>query len=182
MISRRTYAWSVLALAVLLFFGLNIFVDNFFTDARLDLTQGGQYTISSGTRAIIAKLPEPVTLRFYFSRKNSADYPATAAYAKRGARHLLSEYVAASAMARSSWKMSIPSPSRRKKTKPMPAAFARPRLRAARRRSISGWKATTAWMTRKPFPISPSSASPIWNMTSPRCSMSFPIRKNPSWR
>jgi ABC-type uncharacterized transport system involved in gliding motility auxiliary subunit len=55
------------------------------------LTQSGQYTISAGTRAIIAKLPEPVTLRFYFSKKNSADYPATAAYAKR-VRDLLSEY------------------------------------------------------------------------------------------
>src|SRR5580700_12349947 len=95
MISRRTYIWSVLALGVILFFGINIFVDNFFTDAKLDLTQGGQYTISAGTRAIIAKLPEPVTLRFYFSRKNSADYPATAAYAKR-VRDLLSEYASLS--------------------------------------------------------------------------------------
>jgi ABC-type uncharacterized transport system involved in gliding motility auxiliary subunit len=95
MISRRTYVWSVLALSVVLFFGINIFVDNFFTDAKLDLTQGGQYTISAGTRAIIAKLPEPVTLRFYFSRKNSADYPATAAYAKR-VRDLLSEYASLS--------------------------------------------------------------------------------------
>ena len=95
MISRRTYIWSVLAFGVVLFFGINIFVDNFFTDAKLDLTHGGQYTISAGTRAIIAKLPEPVTLRFYFSRKNSADYPATAAYAKR-VRDLLSEYASLS--------------------------------------------------------------------------------------
>jgi ABC-type uncharacterized transport system involved in gliding motility auxiliary subunit len=91
MITRRTYVWSALALAALLFFGLNIFVDNFFTDTRLDLTQTGQYTISAGTRAIIAKLPEPVTLRFYFSKKNSAEFPATAAYAKR-VRDLLGEY------------------------------------------------------------------------------------------
>ncbi len=91
MISRPTYVWSALALAALLFFGLNIFVDNFFTDTRLDLTQTGQYTVSAGTRAIIAKLPEPVTLRFYFSKKNSAEFPATAAYAKR-VRDLLGEY------------------------------------------------------------------------------------------
>lgn len=91
MMTRRTYVWSVLALAVILFFGVNIFVDNFFTDSKIDLTQTGQYTISDGTRAIIAKLPEPVTLRFYFSKKNSAEYPATAAYAKR-VRDLLGEY------------------------------------------------------------------------------------------
>src|SRR5580692_4130004 len=95
MISRRTYFWSALALATLLFFGLNIFVDNFFTDSRLDLTQTGQYTLADGTRAIIAKLPEPVTLRFYFSRKNSANFPTTAAYAKR-VRDLLSEYASLS--------------------------------------------------------------------------------------
>jgi ABC-type uncharacterized transport system involved in gliding motility auxiliary subunit len=89
--SRRSYAWVSLGLAVLLFFGLNIFVDNFFTDAKIDLTQGGQYTLSAGTRAIIAKLPEPVTLRFYFSKGNSAQIPATASYAKR-VRDLLGEY------------------------------------------------------------------------------------------
>ena len=91
MITRRTYVWSALALTVVLFFGLNIFVNNFFTDSKLDLTQTGQYTLSDGTRAIIAKLPEPVTLRFYFSKKNSANFPATAAYAKR-VRDLLGEY------------------------------------------------------------------------------------------
>ncbi|HWY63057.1 MAG TPA: Gldg family protein [Rhizomicrobium sp.] len=95
MISRRTYVSSALALAVLLFFGLNIFVDNFFTDAKLDLTQTGQYTLAAGTRAIIAKLPEPVTLRFFFPKKNSANFPATAAYAKR-VRDLLGEYASLS--------------------------------------------------------------------------------------
>ena len=39
MISRRTYAFSALALAAILFVGVNIFADNFFTNARLDLTQ-----------------------------------------------------------------------------------------------------------------------------------------------
>ena len=66
--------------------GINIFADNFFTDTRLDLTQTGQYTLSAGTRAIIAKLPEPVTLRFYFSKKNSADYPRHRRLCQAGAR------------------------------------------------------------------------------------------------
>ena len=93
--SSRNYFWTALVLAVLAFLGLNVFVNNFFIDARLDLTQSRQYTLSQGTRAIIAKLPEPVTLRFYFSRKNSADYPATAAYARR-VRDLLGHYAAIS--------------------------------------------------------------------------------------
>jgi ABC-type uncharacterized transport system involved in gliding motility auxiliary subunit len=91
MMSQRRFAWVALALAALLFVGINVFAGNFFTDTRLDLTRAGTYTLSDGTRAIIAKLPEPVSLRFYFSKKNSANYPATAAYAKR-VRDLLSEY------------------------------------------------------------------------------------------
>jgi ABC-type uncharacterized transport system involved in gliding motility auxiliary subunit len=94
-LTNRAYFWTALGLAVLAFLGLNIFANNFFIDARLDLTQSRLYTLSPGTRAIIAKLPEPVTLRFYFSRKNSADYPATAAYARR-VRDLLGHYAAIS--------------------------------------------------------------------------------------
>ena len=78
--SQRKFAWTALALAAILFVGINIFVDNFFTDTRLDLTQAGTYTLSDGTRAIIAKLPEPVTLRLYFARKNSADCKRLASY------------------------------------------------------------------------------------------------------
>ena len=95
MMSHRTYVWSALALAAILFCGVNVFANNVFTDTRLDLTHAGTYTLSDGTRAIIAKLPEPVTLRFYFSKKNSASYPVTAAYAKR-VRDLLGEYAALS--------------------------------------------------------------------------------------
>ena len=56
MISRRTYAFSALALAAILFVGTNIFADAFFTNARLDLTQNGQFTLNKGTRNILAKL------------------------------------------------------------------------------------------------------------------------------
>ena len=93
MISRRTYAFSALALAAILFVGTNIFANNFFTHARLDLTRNGQFTLSPGTRNILAKLQEPVTLKFYYSRTAGARYAATAAYAKR-VRDLLGEYVA----------------------------------------------------------------------------------------
>jgi ABC-type uncharacterized transport system involved in gliding motility auxiliary subunit len=91
----RPYLWSAMALSALLFLFLNLFANNFFLDTRLDLTKSRQYTLSDGTRAIIAKLGEPVTLRFYFSRKNATDYPATTAYAKR-VRDLLGHYAALS--------------------------------------------------------------------------------------
>ncbi|MEP6831619.1 MAG: Gldg family protein [Rhizomicrobium sp.] len=93
MITRRTYAFCALALAALLFVGANIFANNFFTNARLDLTQTGQFTLNKGTRNILTKLQEPVTLKFYYSRTAGARYATTAAYAKR-VRDLLGEYVA----------------------------------------------------------------------------------------
>ena len=93
MIPRRTYAFSALALAAILFVSVNIFADNFFTNARLDLTQNRQFTLNKGTRNILAKLQEPVTLKFYYSRTAGARYASTAAYAKR-VRDLLGEYVA----------------------------------------------------------------------------------------
>ncbi len=94
-LSRRLYAISALALAAVLFVALNIATDTFITTARLDLTQTGQFTIADGTRNIIAKIPEPITLKFYYSKKVAADYAQTAAYAKR-VRDLLGEYAALS--------------------------------------------------------------------------------------
>ncbi len=94
-LSRRLYAISALTLAAVLFVALNIATDTFITTARLDLTQTGQFTIADGTRNIIAKIPEPITLKFYYSKKVAADYAQTAAYAKR-VRDLLGEYAALS--------------------------------------------------------------------------------------
>src|SRR6201996_1571828 len=93
MISRRTYVFSALVLTVILFVGINIFSDNFFTNARLDLTQNNQFTLSRGTRNILGKLQEPITLKFYYSRTAGARYASTASYAKR-VRDLLGEYAA----------------------------------------------------------------------------------------
>jgi gliding motility-associatede transport system auxiliary component len=92
---RRLYAISVLILAAILFVALNIAADAWLTTARLDLTATGQFTLAEGTRNIIAKIPEPVTLKFYYSKKVAADYAQTAAYAKR-VRDLLGEYAALS--------------------------------------------------------------------------------------
>jgi ABC-type uncharacterized transport system involved in gliding motility auxiliary subunit len=94
-LSRRTYAIAAIVLAAIFFVALNIAVDTFFTDARLDLTETGQYSLAQGTRNIIGKLQEPVTLRFFFSKKVAADYAQTQAYANR-VRDMLREYAALS--------------------------------------------------------------------------------------
>ena len=95
MISRRTYVFTALVLAAILFVAINIFADAAITNARLDLTQNGQFTLSPGTRNILAKLEEPVTLKFYYSRDVGARYAGIAAYSKR-VRDLLEEYAALS--------------------------------------------------------------------------------------
>ena len=60
---------------------------------RVDLTQEKAYTLSAGTRAILAKLDTPVKIRFYFSQSAAAS-PQTAGiktYAKQ-VEDLLTEY------------------------------------------------------------------------------------------
>lgn len=94
-ISRRLYAIAALALATVIFVAINIAADTAITTAKLDLTQNGQFTLAEGTRNIIAKIPEPITLKFYYSKKVAADYAQTAAYAKR-VHDLLEEYASLS--------------------------------------------------------------------------------------
>lgn len=92
---RRLYALLAIALAVVIFFAVNIAADSALTNAKLDLTENGQFTLAQGTRNIVAGLKEPVTLRFYFSKQAAAEYAQTTAYAQR-VRDLLQEYAAIS--------------------------------------------------------------------------------------
>ncbi|MBV9905305.1 MAG: Gldg family protein [Alphaproteobacteria bacterium] len=92
-LSRRLYAILALVFAAIIFVSINIVADNWITTAKLDLTENGQFTLAEGTRNILNKIPEPITLRFYYSKKVAADYAQTAAYAKR-VHDLLQEYAA----------------------------------------------------------------------------------------
>jgi ABC-type uncharacterized transport system involved in gliding motility auxiliary subunit len=85
-------AGGVLALGVILI------AVNFLTGAfnkRVDLTDGKVYTLSDGTRAILAKLEAPVRVRFYYSRGSEAMPVGLKTFAKR-VEDLLEEYRAAS--------------------------------------------------------------------------------------
>jgi ABC-type uncharacterized transport system involved in gliding motility auxiliary subunit len=92
-LSRRNFALLAIGLGVVLFFAVNIISNMWLGAARLDLTQGGLYTVSDGTQATLDNLEEPVTLRFFFSRQAVTGYPTINAYASR-VRDLLQEYVA----------------------------------------------------------------------------------------
>ncbi|MBU6299475.1 MAG: Gldg family protein [Alphaproteobacteria bacterium] len=94
-LSRRIYAISAIVLAAVIFVGANIAIDATFTTNRVDLTDNGLFTLSRGTRNIIASLKEPITLKFFYSKKVAAEYAQTRAYADR-VRDLLQEYAALS--------------------------------------------------------------------------------------
>jgi len=61
---------------------------------RADLTQGDVYTLSPGTRAVLAKLEAPVKLRLYYSQGSEAVPVGLKTFAKR-VEDLLNEYKAA---------------------------------------------------------------------------------------
>lgn len=94
-VSRRLYAIAAIVLAAIIFVAINIAANTGLTNAKLDLTENGQFTLADGTKHIIANLQEPVTLRFFYSKKVAADYAQIDAYAKR-VRDLLEEYAARS--------------------------------------------------------------------------------------
>jgi ABC-type uncharacterized transport system involved in gliding motility auxiliary subunit len=83
--------FSLLAL-LLGFIGGAFLLNQLGSGARLDLTEQKLYTLSEGTRNILAQLDQPVELELYFSQKASADLVKVRAYQQR-VRELLDEYV-----------------------------------------------------------------------------------------
>ncbi len=84
-----------LALLALIFVSLNLFSNLTLRNARLDLTENGLFTLSDGTRNIVAGLQEPVRLKFYYSRSIAANQPGLRVEAQR-VRDMLEEITMAS--------------------------------------------------------------------------------------
>jgi ABC-type uncharacterized transport system involved in gliding motility auxiliary subunit len=89
--SLAAIAALALVLAAILFLSVNALSGRFLRGAQADLTENGLYTISDGTRAILTKIDEPVTLRFYYSDRLGQIAPAYGVYAQR-VRELLRRY------------------------------------------------------------------------------------------
>jgi ABC-type uncharacterized transport system involved in gliding motility auxiliary subunit len=94
-LTRRLYALGAISLVAVIFVALNIAADATFTTTRLDLTQNRLYTLSPGTVHTLDQLVEPITLKFYYSKKVAAQYAQINSYAGR-VRDLLGEYAAQS--------------------------------------------------------------------------------------
>jgi ABC-type uncharacterized transport system involved in gliding motility auxiliary subunit len=89
--NKQRISLAGLAVALVLFFAVNMASSALLRGARLDLTENGLYTLSEGTENILATMDEEVTLRFYFSRSLATDYPDLKRYAQRVVE-LLEEY------------------------------------------------------------------------------------------
>ena len=66
-LDRGRLTWIGIGLLIILFFSLNLLARNTFTSTRLDLTSEGVYTLSEGTKEMLASIEEPIDLRFYYS-------------------------------------------------------------------------------------------------------------------
>ena len=88
---RSSRALIGLCLAVILFFAVNIFSNTAFKSMQLDLTDDKLFTLSEGTKRVLASLDEPVDIRLYFSRALGERSPDNARYHTR-VRELLLQY------------------------------------------------------------------------------------------
>ncbi|HEX7775490.1 MAG TPA: GldG family protein, partial [Parvibaculum sp.] len=79
-----------LALLAVLFLSVNLFSNIVFRSAQIDLTQNRLFTLSKGTENVLAKIDEPITLKFFYSESLATDFPQVRTYANR-VRDLLEE-------------------------------------------------------------------------------------------
>ena len=82
-----------LALAVVLFVSVNSLAGRLFGGAHIDLTDQQLYSLSDGTKSVLAKIDEPITLKLYYSKHLGEVSPGYAVFAGR-VQDLLQEYAA----------------------------------------------------------------------------------------
>ncbi len=80
-----------LFLACVLFLAVSSIAARLFPAASVDLTDQGLYTLSGGTKAILQRIDEPITLKFYYSKRLGEVVPSYGVYADR-VRALLQRY------------------------------------------------------------------------------------------
>src|SRR5688572_27057965 len=68
-LDRKTLAWGAVALAAVLLLSVNLLSSLLFKNVKADLTQDGLFTISDGTKRVLAKIDEPISVRLYYTKK-----------------------------------------------------------------------------------------------------------------
>ena len=80
---RLLFSGLGLVLIAVSFLAFNSLASLVLREARLDLTEHQLYTISPGTRQLLANLKEPINLSLYFSDSQAQELPPLRNYAKR---------------------------------------------------------------------------------------------------
>ena len=150
-----------LVLLLVIFVSFNLFANTMFRSARLDLTENALFTLSPGTRNILAKLDEPVALKFYYSQEQAADSPAVRLLAGR-VRDMLEEMVNA-ANGRLTLEIIDPAPFSEAEDRAVARGWWRA-LPVMGRRFISDWSAPIWLIMSKSLRGLPKNASNISNM------------------
>lgn len=91
-LGRASLSLVAVALAVVLFFAVNMLAGAALDRLRLDLTEDRLYTLTPGSQQIARSVTEPITLTLYVSERQATDLPEIRTYARR-VRELLEEYV-----------------------------------------------------------------------------------------
>jgi ABC-type uncharacterized transport system involved in gliding motility auxiliary subunit len=91
----RALGAASLVLAVVLFLAINVFSEAAIKGVQVDLTENELFTVSDGTKETLAAVKEPITLRFFSTRKLTETTPGLTAYGDR-VQELLERYVALS--------------------------------------------------------------------------------------
>ena len=89
--NKRLLTGTGIALAAVLFGAFNMISNAALRSARFDLTDHKLYTLSDGTKNVLGNLAEPITLRFYLSKKLVTGLPGIKGYATR-VQEMLEEY------------------------------------------------------------------------------------------
>lgn len=91
-IDRNVLTIGGILLAAVFFLALNLASGAFLRSGQVDLTEDKLFTISDGTKQVLAGIDEPITLRYYKSEKIRELGPALASQVQR-VEQLLDEYV-----------------------------------------------------------------------------------------
>ena len=88
---RRALGWATLALAAILLLCVNLISSLLLRNARIDLTADKLFTIAEGTKRVLAKVDEPISVRVYYSRRLGEVAPVFGKYFER-VKALLEQY------------------------------------------------------------------------------------------